>query len=120
MNDDTIYRQAAIDAVTSWLHKALNPLNRSKYNEGEVAAYETSLSELKKIPSAERRGRWTIEAVHQYELAYGTTAYEPVYKCSCCGLLTESYLRLDEPIMPDDADFPKWCGNCGARMEVEE
>lgn len=66
-----------------------------------------------------RHGKWTIEDVHQYKLAHGTTAYEPIYRCSCCGLITESYLRFDEPIMPDDADFPKWCGNCGARMEEE-
>lgn len=66
-----------------------------------------------------RHGKWTIEDVHQYKLAHGTTAYEPIYRCSCCGLITESYLRFDESIMPNDADFPKWCGNCGARM-VEE
>ena len=66
-----------------------------------------------------RYGKWTIKDVHQYKLAHGTTAYEPIYRCSCCGLITESYLRFDKPIMPDDADFPKWCGNCGARM-VEE
>lgn len=50
---DLIDRQAAIDAVTAWLHKAFNPLNRSKYNEGEIDAYKTVLSELKKMPSAQ-------------------------------------------------------------------
>lgn len=87
--------------------------------------YDGCIKFCQSIPAADvvevRHGRWTIETIHEYELAYGTTAYEPVYKCSCCGLLTESYLRLDEPIMPDDADFPKWCGNCGASMdEVED
>ena len=43
MMDDLISRQAAIDAVTAWLNKALNPINQSKYNEGEIAAYETAL-----------------------------------------------------------------------------
>lgn len=51
--DDLIRRQAAIDAVTAWLNKAINPNNRSKYNDGEIAAYETALSELKKIQSAQ-------------------------------------------------------------------
>lgn len=66
-----------------------------------------------------RHGRWSVETIRQYDLAYGVTAYEPVYRCSCCGRLTESYLRLDEPIMPEDADFPKWCGECGAKMDEE-
>lgn len=66
-----------------------------------------------------RHGRWYIETIRKYDLAYGTTAYEPVYRCSCCKGLTESYLRLNEPIMPEDADFPKWCGQCGAKMDEE-
>lgn len=61
---------------------------------------------------------WTIEDIYTYELlSYGTTAYEPVYECSACKRLTESYLRLDEPIMPVDADFPRYCPNCGAKMD---
>ena len=50
---DYIDRQAAIDAVTGWLNIARNPINQSKYNDGEIAAYDTALSELKKIPSAD-------------------------------------------------------------------
>ena len=53
--DDLIRRQDAIDVVTAWLHKCFNPLNRSKYNEGEIDAYETALSELKEIPSAQSK-----------------------------------------------------------------
>lgn len=68
-----------------------------------------------------RHGHWTIEDIITYERSYGGTLYEPVYKRSCCGRVTESYVRGDEPIMPEDADFPKFCGNCGAKMdEVEE
>ena len=68
-----------------------------------------------------KHGHWTIEDMVTYERSYGGTLYEPVYKCSCCGRVTESYVRGDEPIMPEDADFPKFCGNCGAKMdEVEE
>lgn len=63
-----------------------------------------------------KHGHWTIEDVITYERSYGGTLYEPVYKCSCCGRVTESYIRGDEPIMPEDADFPKFCGNCGAYM----
>ena len=62
-------------------------------------------------------GHWTIEDIITYERSYGGTLYEPVYKCSCCGRVTESYVRGDEPIMPEDADFPEFCGNCGAKMD---
>lgn len=67
-----------------------------------------------------RRGKWSIKAINTFEMAYGTTAYEPVYECSVCGGVEESYLRLDEPIMPEDADFPRYCPNCGAQMEEQE
>ena len=63
-------------------------------------------------------GEWIIEEMDTYELSYGTTAYQPNYRCNCCNHITESYLRLDEPIMPEDADFPIYCQHCGARMDV--
>lgn len=64
-----------------------------------------------------RHGKWKIKAINTFELSYGTTGYEPVYQCSECGGVEESYLRLDEPIMPEDADFPRYCPNCGALMD---
>ena len=66
-----------------------------------------------------KHGHWIIEDIITYERSYGGTLYEPVYKCSCCGRVTESYVRGDEPIMPEDADFPEFCGNCGAKMTGE-
>lgn len=111
--DDTISRQALMKEFSDFVRKS----NNSDF--APTPTWNDAVSLVESMPSAERRGRWTIEAVHQYKLAHGTTAYEPIYRCSCCGLITESYLRFDKPIMPDDADFPKWCGNCGARM-VEE
>lgn len=65
------------------------------------------------------RGKWSVQEIYKHEMSYGTTAYEPVYKCSACGNLMESYLRYDEPIMPEDADFPRYCPNCGADMREE-
>ena len=64
-------------------------------------------------------GTWTVDGIDEYELSYGSTGYEPVYRCSRCGHVTESYLRLDRPIMPEDADFPNYCPNCGAKMDGE-
>ena len=119
--DDLISRQAAIDALDAICDRECEYPRKQRAVMCASCHLGSAFDAIDELPSAERRGRWTIEAVHQYELAYGATAYEPVYKCSCCGCLTESYLRLDEPIMPDDADFPKWCGNCGAKMdEVSE
>ena len=75
---------------------------------------------LESIPAADvrenKRGKWSVQEIYKHEMSYGTTAYEPVYKCSACGNLMESYLRYDEPIMPEDADFPRYCPNCGADM----
>lgn len=66
-----------------------------------------------------KHGRWKIKAINEFELSYGTIAYEPVYQCSECGGVEESYLRLDEPIMPEDANFPRYCPWCGARQDLE-
>lgn len=63
-----------------------------------------------------KKGHWIIGDVDEYDLSYGDRIYVPNYKCSCCMWTTESYVRWDEPIMPKDADFPKFCPHCGADM----
>ena len=65
-----------------------------------------------------KKGTWIIEGV--IELNSFGKIFEPVYKCSCCGRATESYVRFDKPEMPEDADFPRYCQWCGAKMEVTE
>ena len=92
-----------------------------KWLEIDTPVYHDVMSTIDEMPTAEpKHGHWTIEDIVTYERSYGGTLYEPVYKCSCCGRVTESYVRGDEPIMPEDADFPEFCGNCGAKMEVED
>jgi len=65
------------------------------------------------------KGKWDIVGNNTYDFEYDTIAYAPIYKCSACGGIYESYLRLDEPIMPEDASFPKYCPNCGADMRED-
>ena len=68
-----------------------------------------------------KRGEWIVDGMYTYNLReLNGKAYEPVYRCSCCNRQMESYLRLDEPKMPEDADFPEYCPHCGAKMEVQE
>lgn len=111
---DLINRQAAIDAIDS--------LCKGESVE-EFAMYRMAVNDAEwavdALPSAQperKKGKWQNAGMNTYELSYGTTAYEPVYRCSVCRSVTESYLRLDEPIMPEDADFPDFCPNCGADM----
>ena len=91
--------------------------------------YGHYLGEIKVIPEDQeeaeaqlpKRGEWIVDGMYTYNLReLNGKAYEPVYRCSCCNRQMESYLRLDEPKMPEDADFPEYCPHCGARMEVQE
>lgn len=50
---DCVSRQAAINAINSWFEIAKHPMNRGAYNNGELAAYSTAISEIENLPSAE-------------------------------------------------------------------
>ena len=110
---DLISRQAALSAVGFAMADSPS-ITREDWN----AIFDA----LGGVPSAQpdrKKGKWKIEEPNIVELSYGTTAYEPVYRCSVCERVTESYLRYEEPIMPEDADFPSFCPNCGADMRGE-
>lgn len=84
-----------------------------------AAAIEDLQAEVERLEP--KRGKWIIDGAYTYNLReLNGKAYEPVYRCSCCNRQTESYLRLDEPKMPEDADFPEYCPHCGAKMEVQD
>lgn len=88
-------------------------------DEDMITRINIALTKLGTV-GEQKTGKWIIKTINTFSLAYGSTGYEPVYECSVCGRVTESYLRLDEPIMPEDADFPNFCPECGARMEGEQ
>lgn len=91
------------------------------YHHKTDAQHEALKEALDRVPSVEpKKGRWTIETIGEIPRYRDTSIYEPIYRCSCCGLPTESYVRFDKPTMPEDADFPRYCPHCGAKMEVTE
>ena len=110
-----IERKSFIEKCTTIL-----PDKSSDYKDGVFNAIKIANALPKADVKEVAHGKWSIESIHTYELSYGATAYEPVYKCSACGRSAESYLRLDEPIMPEDADFPDFCPKCGAIMDESE
>ena len=125
MSDDLIKRSDAIGEIKyelEMINLALdsttldfNARERLRQRRGEAREI---LNSIQILPSADRpQGEWSVDSIDEIELSYGGTAYEPVYKCSHCGRATESYVRFDKPLMPEDADFPNFCGWCGARMK---
>ena len=97
MNDDTISRQAAIDALVkqtnlTWEHlKTIYPM----------------LNVFEKLPSAERHGHW-INDNH-------------LIKCSICEKpIPLRRVVLHGEVMWEDNSPVKYCPNCGAKMDLEE
>lgn len=95
-------------------------------NDGNRASvvgivYEDDIEEAPTIDAVPVvHGEWIVDGMNEYELSYGCIGYEPRYRCSNCGITTESYLRTEKPIMPEDADFPRYCQYCGAKMDGKE
>jgi len=137
-NSDTISRQAAINGfyemasnvdylctVSDYVHFLECLPSAEPYTDEEIQkmseleqaeiekAYELGKESMRKI------GHWILLETMKYDLAYGSRIYIPQAKCSCCRHIYESYVRWDEPIMPEDADFPRYCECCGAKMEDE-
>ncbi len=94
---DYISRDAAKDAISEWLMKALHPENMSSYSEGERAAYRTALSEIADLPAADVRpvvrAKWTSTG-----------------RCSNCGNPVAFALKEDGWHLGD------FCPKCGADM----
>ena len=94
--DDTISRQAAIDAIRAFYDEYI------VYDNGK--SIEDLISEL---PSAQRKGKWMDGKIYEYS---GTYWY--IY-CSEC-----HYERQDDDHGKDDEYI--FCPHCGAKMERGE
>lgn len=101
--DDTISRQMTIDAIKQ--HKTA-VLGDREWDEGIAygyAAAHTHLVEIvRKLPSAERHGRWVKK-------------YRGNYLCSVCGAwyrTTDDYGNIIDGEMTAN-----YCESCGAKMD---
>lgn len=90
----------------------------AKDDEEIVSRYEINCAPTVEVEPV-RHGHWTWYYTSKQELSYGSTEYTPMFMCSECGHRYESYRRYDEP-HEEDADYPKYCENCGARMDGKE
>lgn len=97
MNDDVIYRQAAIDRFEPWLKV-------KGYNEGELNMLKAVLYELKCLPSAQterKTGRWIDTEPNISDASYKKSGM--AYYCSCCKHLAGKYKHKTYRFCP-------WCG----------
>ena len=97
---DTIYRQAAIDAVKCGALSAAMVYGRT--DEGSTALYET-VKAIKALPSAQperKQGKW-IKTISEN----GITS---AVRCSECGFEDNRYMLF------------RYCPHCGADMRGEQ
>ena len=91
MSDDTISRQAAINALDGEFTIT------GRENAETIRDYINGVDKkLRELPSAERHGRWEDYSIEKWIYA----------KCSECGTVHD--VRSN------------YCPNCGAKMEGEE
>ena len=97
MKNDTISRQAAKDVIANM--KAVG------YSPYATIGRLDALLALNRLPSAERRGRWT----NGNEGIWNAVILP---KCSICG---ETFYEMNVNI---NGEYPyNYCPNCGARMD---
>ena len=113
MSKDTIYRQAAIDAMTEF-YKDLLGDEEPKLDE-RTALYVDLKLLVERLPSAQperKRGKWT-EKHHAYSDEESVIEEWQSCRCSECG-------RYDtRPYMYYFSE-PNYCSYCGADMRGEQ
>lgn len=102
--DDTVYRQAAIDALGE------KPLawTEGEYELGLQNQWQSDIDALKALPPAQserKKGKWIND--------------RDLYKCSCCNQLWNVWWAGVVPIEQMKKEMP-YCPKCGADMRGEE
>lgn len=102
MSDDTISRQAAIDALIELSEQRDEWDNNEWY--AQKRGIDAAICAIEDLPSAERRGRWTTERTMEHD--------GEIY-CDQCGWTWEAIThgRINVTRTP-------FCPNCGARMRM--
>lgn len=107
--NDLISRQAAIDALERIFDRCeeieahLPDGDPDKTGYKMFPDYMTVWKYLRQLPSAERRGRW---------IDIDSETYTWKVRCSNCG--------AERSMMSTQGRYPKFCEECGARMEAYE
>ena len=94
--NNTIYRQDAIDAISTWDKFGVDERNRVvRWYEGlePYVKLRDVVWAIVKLPSAERKGKWVLT---------------DGYRCSRCNYKLQT------------TGIPMYCPNCGADMRGEE
>lgn len=106
--EDTISRQAAIDAFERFIHEL--GIEDEPYNYGEMALSVKNVPPVKPQP---KTGHWLrMSDLSEQE--------DDRYKCSCCGNVVHYIDKMNL------YTFNSWCGRCGSdngrhiNYEVEE
>ena len=98
-----IDRQAVIDLVDKGFLV-------SNANYGSVSRI------VRQIPAADvqpvKHGRWVWD---EDGMDWGLGAW----KCSACGTRTDTWWQGDHRLIPMRCSGSKFCGNCGAKMDLE-
>ena len=116
--NDTVSRQAAIDAVEFGITyaKAINKSTgevKELFKEGNKALNE-AVERLKELPSAEpRKGKW-IWNVNGMDWGLGA------WTCSECKNKPDTWWESDRKFNPLMCSGGSFCGNCGADMRGEK
>jgi len=104
MVNDTISRQAAIDALLE-LVEARRTWISTEDARKEINGIDASMCAIHDLPSAERRGRW----INGNEGNWNAVI---VPKCSICG---ETFYEMNVNI---NGEYTyNYCPNCGAKMD---
>ena len=104
MQEDVIYRQAAIDKFEPWL-------NVKGYNEGELNMLKAVLYELKCLPSSELERDIPMKPMETTDRTWGIQARQAV--CPKCDYY------LSNVVFIGDGKRVTYCEHCGQAIDWE-